>query len=109
MSEVWAIIVSVIILLIVYGMISSKLEERKKRRIREKSLPSIQDLPTIGIRYNIHLSDGRKLLNAEMLGTVEGGDPNFSFAGYDGMLVILSGNREEAYIRKSSIRYVEEI
>lgn len=109
MSEIWTVIASVILLLIIYGIISSKLERRKKRKLREKTIPMITDYPTTDTLYNIHLSDGRKFLGAQLLGSVEGNDASFSFAGYEGMVVVVLDTKKKAYIKKSSIRYIEEV
>lgn len=43
MPEVWIFIVGGILLLIVFGVVSSKLKKRKQRVLREKSLPFVED------------------------------------------------------------------
>ena len=48
MSEVWAIIVCAIVILTIYGIISSKLRARKQRAAREKLLPYIDETVRIG-------------------------------------------------------------
>lgn len=109
MSEIWAVNVSVILLLIIYGIVSSRLEKRNKLKIRAKTIPMVTDYPTTDVLYNIHLSDGRKFLSASLIGSVEGDDANFSFAGYDGMVVVKLDTGKRAFIKKSSIRYIEEV
>jgi len=95
--------------MVIYGYVSSKLSERRKRKIREKSLPLITDSLKAGINYNIHLSDGRIFTNAQIVGSVEDSDAEFSFAGWDGMLVLRNENQKKVYVKKSSIRFVEEL
>ena len=100
MSEVWSIIVFVILLLILYGIVSSKLEKRRNTKIRSKTIPMIADYPTTDALYNLHLSDGRKFLNTLILGSIEGDAATFPFAGYDGMLVIKLESGRRAFIKK---------
>jgi len=109
MPDIWAIIVIVIILMVIYGYISSKLAEQRKRKRREESIPLLTDSLKSGINYNVHLSDGRKFLNVEIVGSVEGSDAEFSFAGWDGILVLKNEDQKKIYIKKSSIRFVEEL
>jgi len=109
MPDIWAIIVIVIILMVIYGYVSSKLSERRKRKIRERSIPLLTESLKSGIKYNVHLSDGRKFLKVEIVGSVEGENAEFSFAGWDGMLVLKNEAKKKIYIKKSSIRFVEEL
>jgi len=109
MPDVWAIIVIAIILMVIYGYVSSKISDRRKRKLREKSIPLITDSLKSGVNYNIHLSDGRKFPNVQIIGSVEGGDAEFSFAGWDGMLVLRNEDEKKLYVKKSSIRFIEEI
>ena len=108
MPDIWAIIVIVIILMVIYGYVSSKISDRRKRKLREKSVPLITDSLKSGVNYNIHLSDRRKFPNVQIIGSVEGEDAEFSFAGWDGMLVLRNEDKKKIYVKKSSIRFVEE-
>ncbi|MCO4837590.1 MAG: hypothetical protein KC426_05820 [Oceanospirillaceae bacterium] len=108
MPDVWAIIVSVIILMVIYGYVSSKISDRKKKKQRQETVPEISDSIKTGINYNIHLSDGRKFENVVIVGSVEGEDEAFSFAGYEGLLVFNQQNGKKVYLKKPSIRYIEE-
>ena len=108
MPEFWAIIVSIILVLIIYGIVSSRLKDRKRQKLRARTIPMITEYPTADGAYNIHLSDGRKFLDAKLIGTVEGEDASFSFAGYEGMVVIELSSGKKAFVKKSAIRYLEE-
>ena len=109
MSEAWAIIVTVIILMVIYAYISSKLTERKKRKLRAKTIPQVTETLKTGVSYNVFLSDGRSFKKIEILGGVEGEDAGFSFANWDGMLVLKKENNKKVYIKMSSVRFVEEV
>ena len=72
-------------------------------------MPLISDYPELGGRYNVHLSNGRKFQNAELLGSVEQNDALFTFAGYDGMLVLRQESGKTAYVKMTSVRCIEEV
>jgi hypothetical protein len=109
MSDAWAVIVAVIILMVVYAYISSKLEEKKRRKAREKSLPSVEDNVRAGCRYNVALSDSRRFENVEMVGIVGGEDGQYSFPGWEGMLVLKQANGKRLFLRQSDILHIEEL
>lgn len=108
MPEVWAVIVGVVLLLIIYGIVSSKLKARRQRRQREKSLPFVEDNIRTGVAYNVHLSDGRKYLGAQLVGTSDSTSGQFSIGGWEGMLVLMQSNGKRVFVRQSSVRCVEE-
>lgn len=109
MSEVWAVIVCVVIAMIIYGYVSSKLSARKRKKLRAETVPAISESIRKGVAYNIHLSDGRKFENVQVIGSVENEDDAFSFAGFDGMLVLLQENGKKVFLKKPSIRYIVEV
>lgn len=57
MSEIWAIIVIAILVLIVYGIVSSKLSARRQREAREKMLPYLDETIVPDRRHNLFMSD----------------------------------------------------
>ena len=109
MPDIWAIIVIVIILMVLYSYVSSKLSDRKKRKIREATIPQITETLKTGVLYNVFLSDGRGFNNVEILGTVEDDDEQFSFANWEGMLVLKQENNKRLFIKKNSVRFIEEL
>ena len=109
MQEIWAFLVAVVIIMIVYGYMSSKLSEKRKKKAREKTVPQIKSSIKTGVKYNIHLSDGRLFQNAEIIGSVDSNEEDFSFANWEGMLVIQQGSGKKAYLRTTAIRFVEEV
>jgi hypothetical protein len=108
MPEVWAVIVAGILLLILYGIVSSKLKARRQRKQREKSLPFVDDNIRPGVPYNVHLSDGKKYFGAQIVGTSDSTSGQFSIGGWEGMLVLMQSNGKRVFVRQSSVRCVEE-
>lgn len=84
----WAFLLGVLILMVAYAYVSSRLSAKRKKRARQKTVPQIQSTIRAGVKYNIFLSDGRHFPNAEIIGSVENDEGNFSFASWEGMLVI---------------------
>jgi len=109
MSEVWAVIVAVVLLMIVYGYISSKIKARKRRKARDKSLPYVEDNVQPGVNYNVFLNDGRKFLGVELVGSTTVEDGQYSFAGWEGMLVLKQATGKRIFIKQTAVRYIEEI
>ncbi len=108
MPEVWAVIVGAIVLLIVYGIVSSKLTASRQRKAREKALPFVAETVRTGQRYNVYMSDGRKFLDVEILGTSDPADGQSPIGGWEGMLVLKQSSAKKVFIRQSSVRCVEE-
>jgi hypothetical protein len=109
MPDVWAVIVIIIILMVVYGYISSKISDRKKRKAREATIPEVTEALKTGVLYNVFLSDGRGFENVTIIGTVEDEDAQFSFANWEGMLVLEKETHKKIFIKKSSVRFIEEL
>ena len=109
MSEVWAVIVSVILILIIYAIVSSKISSRRQRRVREKILPYVQDTVQSGRRYNIHLSDGRSFADVELVGTNDPAAGQSALGGWEGMLVLARTTGKRVFVRQASVRCVEEV
>lgn len=109
MSEVWAVIVIVILVIIIYAYIASKIKDRKRKKARDKSLPFVEDNVRPGVQYNIFLNDGRKFLSVELVGSSTVDDGQFSFAGWEGMLVLKQANSKRIFLKQSAVRYIEEL
>lgn len=109
MSEVWAVIVSIALFMIIYAYITAKIKERKRKKARAQSLPFVEDNVRLGVKYNVFLNDGRKFLNVELLGSSSVEEGQFSFAGWEGMLVLKQANHKRIFLKQSSVRYIEEI
>ncbi len=109
MPEVWVVIVGIIVLLVVWGFASTKWTAHKKKKIREQTVPPVSDALKAGINYNVYLSDGRGFKNVQLVGSVEDEDDQFSFANWEGMLVLLQSNGKRVFIKKTAVRFIEEI
>ena len=108
-SDIWAFIVVVIILMVIYGYVASKIKARKKRKLREATIPHISENLKTGIKYNVILSDGNNFKNVEIIGSVEGEDAEFTFTNWEGMLVLKNENNKKIFVKKTSVRFIEEI
>lgn len=54
----WAFIVLLVLALIIFGMVSAKLRQRKLRRLRREAMPVVSHAIRAGIVYNVFLSNG---------------------------------------------------
>jgi hypothetical protein len=109
MSEVWAVIVSVILLMIVWGYFAAKFNARKRKDAREKTLPYVEDNVRPGVQYNVNLNDGRKFTSVELLGSSKIDEGQFSFAGWDGTLVLKQADGRRIFLKQSAVRFIEEV
>jgi hypothetical protein len=107
-QEIWAVIVGIIVLLIIYGIASSKLRSRKQRAARQKALPFVDETVRVGQKYNVYLSDGRSFRQVELLGTNDPSSGQFALGGWEGMLVLKQSSGKRVFVRQASVRCVEE-
>lgn len=108
MSEVWAIIVIAILVLIIYGIMSAKVDARKQRIAQEKMFPYLEETLDPALLYNLSLSDGRQFKTVQLLGTT---DPKLRlspFGEWGVMLVLLQLSGKKAFVRPYSVRCIEE-
>lgn len=109
MSQVWAVIVSIIILMVIYGYVSAKISSRKEAKVRKQSLPVTEDYITVHKRYNVYLTDGKNFEQVEFVGEVNGNDGVFTLGGYEGMLVLKKKDGKKVYLKKTIVKMVEEV
>lgn len=108
MREVWAVMAAAFFLLIVYAWIASKVKSRRQRREREKSLPFVEDNVSQGVPYNVFLSDGKKFLGVQLVGTSDGASGQFAIGGWEGMLVMRQASGKRVFVRQACVRCIEE-
>ena len=108
MQEVWALIVGIILVLIVYGIVSSKMKASRQRAAREKALPFVDETVRTGQKYHVYLSDGRAFQDVELLGTNDPSSGQFALGGWEGMLVLRQASGKRVFVRQASVRCVEE-
>ena len=106
---VWAVIVSVILLMIIYAWVSSKITNYRRRKNRQRNIPTLEDQIRTGVRYNLVLNSGAKLENVEILGLSSPEEGSFSFWGYENTLVLARQNGKKVYVKSASIKFAEEI
>lgn len=109
MSEVWAIIVSVILVMITVSWIDSKRKERKrKKEIARSGVPVADARIESGRLYNIRLSDGQRLMAVQILGRHDRDSHELHLGNWETTLVLALSDGRRAFVRRDSIRYVEE-
>jgi hypothetical protein len=110
MEYFWAIFATTILLLILYGIISSSVRNRRIRRETASLLPTLSDHIQKDRRYNIILNNNRSLDNVLFLGVSKSYDrnvPNLPFPLCE-WLVVQRSDGKKAYIKPSSVRYYED-
>lgn len=107
MGLFWAIIISVILALVIYGIIKSNLSEARKKKEREVFVQRTDGTIREGSKYNFHLADGKRLSDMEYLGPLPP-DSRGDGYGWGDMLVLIGGDRKKVFIRRSAVRLVVE-
>ena len=85
---------------------------RKSKTVKEKRPETNRYLSlkiTSALGFNIFLNDGRKFLSVELVGSSTVDDGQFSFAGWEGMLVLKQANSKRIFLKQSAVRYIEEL
>lgn len=109
MSLIWAIIVGVILMLIIYGIISSKMSAAKIKTEMEKSLQNGDDKILTGAIYDFHLRSGKKMPAMILIGRVTPVEVQSAYAGWEGMIILKNGNGKKIFVKQSEIRMLEEV
>lgn len=108
MSQVWAILVAAIILLIVYGIISSKRSESKRMKEREKYGQRAEEMIQAGGKYNFQLGNGRLLAGMVFVGQMVSAEVRFD-TGWEGMIILQDGDGKKFFVKQSTVRLVEQL
>jgi hypothetical protein len=108
MSQVWAILVGAIILLIVYGIISSKLSESKRKKEKEKYGQRAEEMIRAGGKYNFLLGNGRMLAGMIFVGPMISAEAQFD-TGWEGMIILRNDDGKKFFVKQSTIRLVEQL
>ena len=109
MAEIWAVIVSVILILIIFGMIKSSREKSRNKKIAERFIQETDDFVRTGRVYSIILSDGRRLDDVTIIGYSKFNDNVMGYSNYlPGNWMILESSTKRIFVRPSAIRYYEE-
>lgn len=105
----WAIIVGTVVLLIIYGMVSSKLRQRKLRRLRQEAMPVVPQSVKAGVLYNVFLNNGSIFKSVKVLGLTEAPAGQFVDFPLESWLVLEQHNAKRVFVKPSAVRYFEEL
>ena len=111
MTYVWAAIVGTIVVLIIYGIVSSRLRERRLRRLSRKLLPEIKDHIKADRIYRIALTSGKVLDNVRFLGISHSEDERAQYLPFplQHWLVLEKSDGKRLFVRPNSVKYYEEL
>ncbi|MHC4636807.1 MAG: hypothetical protein ACYTBV_04790 [Planctomycetota bacterium] len=111
MGYFWAVLATIVLIVIVWGIVSSKIKNRRIRRATEKMLPKVSDHIQADRRYNIFLSHGKTLKNVRFIGishTIDESNPYLPFPLCQ-WLIVEKTTGKKAYLKPESVRYYEDI
>ena len=110
MSEVWAVLVSLIIILIVYGIVSSRLRARRLKRLTRELLPEVSDHFKAGTHYRIALTSGSIFENVRFLGISHVDDPRAQHLPFplQHWVVLEKSDGKRLFVKPHTIKYYEE-
>ena len=109
-GTIWSIVALLVVILIIYAIINSKIKERKKKKFSEKHLPTIKNHLSIDKSYNIFLNNGKIFENVKFLGITESynsSQSNLPFTLCD-WVAIEKSNGKKIFLKPTTIKYFEE-
>jgi hypothetical protein len=96
-------------MMVIYTWISSKIKARRKLKVRQSTVPYVNENLTTGKKYNVHLNDGRIFESIEVVGSSQPEEGQFSFTGWEEMLILKKETGKRIFLKQASIRFVEEV
>ncbi len=110
MEYFWAVVVSLILVLIVYGIISSKVRNRRIRKATQEIFPQISDHIQVNKSYNVFLSHGKTLSKVKFVGISPAHDKNNPYLPFPlcQWMIVEKPDGKRAYLKPETIRYYEE-
>jgi hypothetical protein len=111
MSEVWAVIVVFILILIVYRIISSKLNARRMRHQLRQLLPELPDHIQVGQKYRVVLNNATTFEEVKFLGISRSFDKSNVFLPFplQRWLILERPGGKRLFVKPESVRFYEEI
>jgi hypothetical protein len=106
---VWAFIVGGIVVLVLFGIVSSNLRNRKIRRLRREVMPVVDRAIRAGVRYNVFLSNGTVFRDVQVLGLTDAPVGRFVDFPLESWLVLAQMNGKRVFIKPGSVRLFEEL
>jgi hypothetical protein len=111
MSYIWAGIVSAIILLVIYGIVSSRIRDRRVRRLARELLPEVDDHIKADRTYKLVLTSGTVFDNVRFLGVSRSEDGNAQYLPFplQNWLVLEQVGGKRLFVGPSTVKYYEEV
>ncbi|MGC9942950.1 MAG: hypothetical protein ABSE48_14050 [Verrucomicrobiota bacterium] len=109
-QELWVIILSAFIVLIFWGIVTSKRDARRLKRASADLLPTLKQQFEPGRRYHVFLSHGQRFERVQILGISAPPDVGNRFLPFPlcELVILQRESGERIYVRPDSIRYYEE-
>src|SRR5262245_44534732 len=110
MDKFWVPLISLIVLLILWGIIYSKIKNRRIRIATEKIFPKLVDHIQTDRRYNIFLSHGKTIQNVRFLGISPAHDQNNLYLPFPlcQWLIVEKSNGKRAYLKPETVKFYED-
>jgi len=111
MEIFWAVFLTIVLSLIIWGLIKSGRAKKKNKKIAERYLKEVDDYVRAGDCYTVVLSDGKRFENAKIVGYskfTDGALAGVEFPVGKWMVLEFSDSRR-IYLRPQAIRYFEQI
>ena len=106
----WAIFASVVLILIVWGIVSTRLKNRRIRKATEKIFPKVTDHIQADRRYNIFLSHGKTLQDVKFIGISPAHDQGNPYLPFPlcAWLIVEKANGKKAYLKPDTVKFYED-
>lgn len=110
MEYFWATLASIVVVLIIYGMVSSSIRKRRLKRATAAMLPTLKQHFQAGRRYNVFVSHGQLFERVLFVGISEPLDAQYSPLPFPltQWVVVERESGQRLYIKPESIRYYED-
>ncbi len=110
MQYFWAVFLSLIFVMILCGVISSKMESRKIRKATREIFPEVTDHIQADRRYNIILDHGKSLDNVRFIGISTGYDRYNAYLPLPlhQWLIVEKIDGTKAYVKPDTVKYYED-
>ena len=104
----WAFVVVTVILLVIFGMVSSRLRQRKIRRLRREAMPVVPSSIRPGVVYNVFLNNGTMFKCVRVVGLTDAPLGQYVDFPLESWLVLEKQDGKVVYVKPTSARYFEE-
>lgn len=110
MEYFWSIFVSIVLVMIIWGIVSSKLRERRVKKATEAMLPRLKQHFEAGRRYNVFVSHGQLFQRVRFAGISESYKHKYPGLPFPlcQWIVLEREDGQHLYIKPETIRYYED-